>query len=162
MIALRLTSFTAVSCIGRGLAESLGALEQGRSGLARCAFETVDIETHVGEVAGVDATGLPEALRRFDCRNNRLAQLGLMQDGFTDAVTMSANHWGPRRVGVFLGTSTAGILETELAYRARAPESGALPKDFNYATTHNSFSVADFVRQNLSRFAALSVARSAI
>ena len=149
MIALRLTSFTAVSCIGRGLAESLGALEQGRSGLARCAFETVDIETHVGEVAGVDATGLPEALRRFDCRNNRLAQLGLMQDGFTDAVTMSANHWGPRRVGVFLGTSTAGILETELAYRARAPESGALPKDFNYATTHNSFSVADFVRQML-------------
>jgi 3-oxoacyl-[acyl-carrier-protein] synthase I len=149
MIPLQLTRFTAVSAMGRGLAETLDTLDQERSGLAPCAFETVDIETHVGEVVGVDATALPEALRSFNCRNNRLAQLGLMQDGFTDAVATSANHWGPRRVGVFLGTSTSGILETELAYRAREPGSGDLPKNFNYAATHNSFSVADFVRRAL-------------
>lgn len=149
MTPLRLTHFTAVSAVGRGLAETLDALEQQRSGLAPCAFETVDIETHIGEVPGVDATALPQALRGFNCRNNRLAQLALMQDGFTDAVATSADHWGPRRVGVFLGTSTAGILETELAYRARGSATGELPKDFNYAATHNSFSVADFVRQAL-------------
>jgi 3-oxoacyl-[acyl-carrier-protein] synthase I len=149
MTPLQLSRFTAVSAMGRGLAETLHTLEQERSGLVPCAFETVDIETHIGEVAGVDATVLPEALRSFNCRNNRLAQLGLMQDGFTDAVATSANHWGPRRVGVFLGTSTSGILQTELAYRAREPDSGDLPKDFNYAATHNSFSVADFVRRAL-------------
>ena len=149
MIPLRLTCFTAVSAVGCGTAETLDSLEQQRSGLAPCAFETVDVETHVGEVPGVDATALPESLRGFSCRNNRLAQLGLMQDGFAAAVAASAGHWGPRRVGVFLGTSTSGILETELAYRARDPAAGALPKEFNYAATHNSFSVADFVLQAL-------------
>jgi len=149
MTPLRLTCFTAVSAVGCGTAATLASLEQQRSGLAPCAFETVDVETHVGEVPGVDATALPESLRAFSCRNNRLAQLGLMQDGFAAAVAASAGHWGPRRVGVFLGTSTSGILETELAYRARDPVGGALPKDFNYAATHNSFSVADFVLQAL-------------
>jgi 3-oxoacyl-[acyl-carrier-protein] synthase-1 len=49
-------------------------------------------------------------------------------------------------VGVFLGTSTAGILQTELAYRERDPASGALPANFQYSSTHNTFSVADYVR----------------
>jgi 3-oxoacyl-[acyl-carrier-protein] synthase I len=149
MTPLVLTHFTAVSAIGRGLAQTFDALEHQRSGLAPCAFETVDLETQIGEVSGVDSTSLPEALLVFNCRNNRLAQLGLAQDGFSDAVAESAARWGPRRVGVFLGTSTAGMLETELAYRDRDPATGALRADFNYATTHNSYAVADFVRRTL-------------
>jgi 3-oxoacyl-[acyl-carrier-protein] synthase-1 len=54
---------------------------------------------------------------------------------------------GRRRVGVFIGTSTAGIMQTELAYRARDPISGTLPASFEYGTTHNSFSVADYLRR---------------
>jgi 3-oxoacyl-[acyl-carrier-protein] synthase-1 len=46
-----------------------------------------------------------------------------------------------------LGTSTACIMQTELAYRARDAVSGALPPSFEYGTTHNSFSVADYLRQ---------------
>jgi 3-oxoacyl-[acyl-carrier-protein] synthase-1 len=149
MTPLVLTRFTAVSAIGRGLAQTLDALEQKHSGLAPCAFETVDLETHVGEVPGVDATTLPESLLEFNCRNNRLAQLGLSQDDFSEAVAISVERWGRRRVGVFLGTSTAGMLETELAYRNRDPATGALPADFNYAGTHNAFAVADFVRRAL-------------
>jgi len=149
MTPLVLTRFTAVSAIGRGLAQMLEALEQKRGGLAPCAFETVDLETQVGEVSGVDATTLPQSLLEFNCRNNRLAQLGLAQDGFCEAVAESAARWGRRRIGIFLGTSTAGMLETELAYRNRDAATGALPADFNYATTHNSFAVADFVRRAL-------------
>ena len=119
MTPLILKRFTAVSAIGRGLAQTVDALENMRGGLAPCAFETVDLETYVGEVSGLDATKLPQALLRFNCRNNRLAQLGLAQDGFTEAVAESAARWGSHRVGVFLGTSTAGMLETELAYRDR-------------------------------------------
>jgi 3-oxoacyl-[acyl-carrier-protein] synthase-1 len=37
-------------------------------------------------------------------------------------------------------------VQTELAYRQRDPVSGALPDDFNYRTTHNSFSLAEFTR----------------
>ena len=44
-----------------------------------------------------------------------------------------ARH-GKARVGVFLGTSTAGILETELAYRRRDP--AALVKGYVHPPHH--------------------------
>jgi 3-oxoacyl-[acyl-carrier-protein] synthase-1 len=143
---LWLSHFTATSSIGRGLDQTLAALRQRRAGLVPCAFETVDLATFVGEVAGVDAVQLPAHLADFDCRNNRLALLGLTQDGFGEAVRAAIGKYGAQRVGVFLGTSTSGILQTELAYRRRDPVTGALPADFIYRTTHNTFSVADFTR----------------
>lgn len=141
--------FTATSAIGRGLSQTLDALRGRRGGLAPCTFDTVDLPTFIGEVAGVDAVQLPAHLAAFDCRNNRLAFLGLVQDGFADAVAAAARRHGPQRVGVFLGTSTSGIYQTELAYRRRDPVDGSLPADFDYACTHNTFSVADFARRCL-------------
>ena len=149
MKALALTSFTATSCIGRGVEATLAALRERRTGLERCAFETATLDALVGEVAGVDEAPLPPGLREYECRNNRLAQLGLVQDGFAEAVRRSARRHGRERVGVFLGTSTSGILETELAYRRRDPASGALPADFRYRGAHNTFSLAAFAREAL-------------
>jgi 3-oxoacyl-[acyl-carrier-protein] synthase I len=146
---LLLSHYTASSCLGNGLASTLSALTAERSGLAPCRFESVVLDTQIGEVAGVDSVRLPTSLQAYDCRNNRLAQLGLEQDGFADRVRARAAHWGPGRIGVFLGTSTAGILETELAYRRRDPISGALPDNFNYTNHHNSFAVSDYVRRAL-------------
>src|SRR3989440_440007 len=85
MNPLALTSFTATSCIGRGVAATLATLRERRTGLAPCAFETVTLDTWVGEVAGVDEAALPATLREFECRNNRLAHLGLAQDGLAEA-----------------------------------------------------------------------------
>jgi 3-oxoacyl-[acyl-carrier-protein] synthase-1 len=161
MTPLVLRHFTATSCIGRGLEATLESLRALRSGLAPCAFETVTLDTHIGEVPGVDAVRLPPALQRFDCRNNRLAQLGIAQDGFSDAVAACAGRWGSRRVGLFLGTSTSGMLETEVAYRRRDPDSGALPAEFNYAGSHNSYSVAGFVREILGLAGPAAVVSSA-
>ena len=149
MTPLLLSRFTATSCIGRGLGETLATLESQRTGLARCKFETVELNTHIGEVPGIDDERLPAGLAQFDCRNNRLAQLGLRQDGFATAVEELAERLGRRRIGVFLGTSTSGILETEIAYRHRDPQTGALPADFHYRGAHNTFSVADFARNAL-------------
>ena len=147
MTPLLLAEFTASSCVGLGLKATLAALLEQRSGLKRCEFETVNIDTYIGEVPGVDAQRVPKNLAVFDCRNNRLAELALQQDGFLESVQAAASRWGRRRIGVFIGTSTAGILQTELAYRARDPHSGALPSSFEYGSTHNSFSVADYLRQ---------------
>jgi 3-oxoacyl-[acyl-carrier-protein] synthase-1 len=127
----------------------LESLRGQRSGLRPCAFETVTLETHIGEVPGVDEVRLPATLRRFDCRNNRLAQLGIQEDGFIDEVAACVGRWGRQRVGLFLGTSTSGMLDTEIAYRRRDPATGALPADFDYAGTHNSYSLAAFVRTTL-------------
>jgi 3-oxoacyl-[acyl-carrier-protein] synthase I len=147
MKPLLLSKFTATSCIGRGNAQILTSLLEQRGGLKQCDFETVNINIHIGEVPGVDAQRLPSSLQTFDCRNNRLAELALQQDGFFEAVQASAARWGRGRIGVFLGTSTAGILQTELAYRERDATSGALPQSYQYATTQNTFSIADYIRQ---------------
>ena len=144
---LLISSFTATTCLGQGLDALLGGLREGRSGLTPCAFETVKLDTWIGEVATVDDQKLPKSLARYDCRNNRLAQLGLEADGFADRVREGIARHGKTRVGIFLGTSTAGILQTELAYRRRDPETGALPGDFNYRTTHNTFSLGEFARE---------------
>ena len=149
MQPLLISSFTATSCLGSGLGPLLDALLASRSGLAPCRFETVKLDTFVGEVAGVDTQPVPPSLAGFDCRNNRLAELALRQDGFLDDVAAAANRHGPRRIGVFVGTSTSGILETEIAYRHRDPLTGALPASLDYRRTHNTYSVAEFTRERL-------------
>ena len=161
MRPLYLSNFTATSCIGFGLGETLDALCCQRSGLSRCQFETVDLDTWIGEVRGVDDVQIRPDLREFDCRNNRLAQMGFAQDGFEAAVEEAAAYFGRERVGVFLGSSTAGILQTELAYRRRDPVTGALPADFVYHGTHNQFSVADFARRYFRLVGPAVVASSA-
>lgn len=147
MKPLLLSHFTATSCIGRGLEQTLDALQHGRSGLVPCAFETVELDTFIGEVAGVDDVQLPPHLADYDCRNNRLAQLAFTQDNFAEAIHAATVKYGAHRIGVFIGTSTSGILETELAYRQRDAVNGALPASFHYGTQHNTFSVADFTRR---------------
>lgn len=146
MKPLLLTHFTATSCIGRGLQQTLEALRQGRRALKHCNFETVDLNTFIGEVEGVDDVKLVASMAEYNCRNNRLAQLGLEQDGFNDAVNIAADKYGLDRIGVFIGTSTSGILETEIAFRQRDPETRALPEEFIYSKTQNTYSVADFTR----------------
>jgi 3-oxoacyl-(acyl-carrier-protein) synthase len=105
------------SCLGHGLAGTVTALRDGKGGLMPCTFDTVDLPTFTGEVAQVDSVQLPAKLARFDCRNNRLAMLGLEQDGFVAAAKAITEKYGAHRVAVFIGTSTSGILQTELAYR---------------------------------------------
>jgi len=144
-----ITDYTLVTALGVGRAATLAALREGRSGLAQRQFETAALNTWIGEVDGVDAIRLPAALTDFECRNNRLAQLGLDADDFAARVAKARARWGADRVGVFLGTSTSGILQTELAYRHLDPATGALPAGFHYAQTQNTWSVADFTRRVL-------------
>ena len=149
MKPLAVSHYTLVTALGHGREATLAALKAARTGLAHRPFETAKLDTWLGVVDEADTLVLTGELASFDCRNNRLAELGLRADGFGDAVRHAAARWGAHRVGVFLGTSTAGILQTELAYRRRDPGTGALPADFHYAQTHSPFSVADFVRRAL-------------
>ena len=149
MTPLALSAFTVTSALGAGQAATLGALQAQRSGLAPLRFEALPLATWTGEVDGVDAVALPDALAAFDCRNNRLAWLALQHDGLLERVAAARARWGTQRVGVFLGTSTSGLLQTEHAYRRRGPD-GALPADFDYGATQNSFSLADFVGRALA------------
>jgi len=148
MTPLGISYFTATSALGRGLDAHLQALLDERSGLHDAGFETSRLHTWTGEVIGLE-TPLPTAFFDWDCRNNRLAELGLLQDGFIDAVAAARTRHGADRIAVYVATSTAGVQQTELAYRAYRSDGGALPDWFNHRTTQNSFSVADYTRLRL-------------
>ena len=149
MKPLAVVDYTVVSALGHGRAATLAALQAGRTGLARQDFETATLGSWLGVVAGADEVVLKSEFAEHDCRNNRLAELALRADDFGGRVQRAARRWGTARVGVFLGTSTSGILQTEVAYRHRDAGTGALPRSLHYATTHNSYSVAGYVRATL-------------
>jgi 3-oxoacyl-[acyl-carrier-protein] synthase-1 len=142
---LALRDFSVVSSLAAGRGATLEALRAGRSGLAPCRFDGFPHPAYVGEVAGLDEVELPGQWAAFDCRNNRLAMLALRQDGFLDSVAAARARYGASRIGVYAGTSTSGLYQTELAYRDR-DAAGALPPGFDYARTHNTYSLARFVR----------------
>ena len=142
-------TYTMTSALGRGVAAHEQALREGASGLRLQRFETAHFDAWLGLVDGVDDVELPADLKDFDCRNNRLAWLGLQADGFFDRVQQAVRRHGPDRVGVFVGTSTSGILQTEQAYRERDPQTGALPASLHYGETHNTGALARFVQAAL-------------
>lgn len=143
-----ITHYTLLNALGRGVAASLQGLRQGRSGLRRNDYAPAPLPTWIGRVEGVEGVELPEQLREFDCRNNRLAAMCLAADDFSVAVAELRQRYGAERIGVYLGTSTSGIEQTEAAYRKRDAE-GRLPGDFHYMQTQNIFSLGDFVRRYL-------------
>jgi 3-oxoacyl-[acyl-carrier-protein] synthase-1 len=156
MAPLILTCYTLVSALGKGLNETYRALMNRRSGLRPCDFEDVRITAYIGRVDDVENMSFgggsaPTQLEQFDCRNNRLALLGLQQDGFIQAAIAARERYGAHRVAVLVGSSTSGMLETEHAYCHRDPASGALPSSYLISQhyTHNMFSAAHFVRTYL-------------
>jgi len=161
MQPLILSAFTLTNCLGRGLTATLAALREQRSGLSRCDFPGAELDTYIGRVEGIEHEPIAGALSDYDCRNNRLARIGLEQDSFARAVDSARRRYGPERIAVVLGTSTSGILETESAYRRRDPETGALPPDFRYRQTQNTFSVGDFTRRYLGLRGPASVVSTA-
>jgi 3-oxoacyl-[acyl-carrier-protein] synthase I len=143
--ALSITRYTVTNALGVGNDATWSALMSRHSGLTHCDFETAEIDTYIGRVADAQLLPVPKKLAIFDCRNNRLAQLALQADDFAARVRELIGRVGASRIGVFLGTSTSGILSTELAYRQRDAVTGALPADFHYAGTQNNYSLAGFV-----------------
>lgn len=149
MNRVAISDYTLATALGLGRAATVDALRANRTGLRHQGFETAALDTWLGEVDGVDDVRLPTALQAYDCRNNRLAWMGLQADGFAASVASARERHGAERVGVFLGTSTSGILSTEQAFRHRDPDSGALPPGFHYVETHSTGSLARFVRESL-------------
>jgi 3-oxoacyl-[acyl-carrier-protein] synthase I len=149
MQPLALSHMCIASAIGFGQDATLSALETGLSGLLPCRFETVALPTWAGEIEAIDNVRLQDAYASFECRNNRLAEIALNQDGFAEAVQAAVERYGATRIGLFVGTSTSAILQTEQAWRACDAVTGKLPGGFHYEQTHNSGSLAAYLRTRL-------------
>ncbi|MCR0985797.1 beta-ketoacyl-ACP synthase [Roseomonas populi] len=148
VLPLAMPALTATSAMGVGVEATRAALHGRRGGLSPCDLPGMPPGIWVGRVPGLEEVALPAELARFDCRNNRLAELALRQDGFAEAAEAAAARFGAHRVAVVLGTSTAGIAETEAAY-ARRDANGALPDDFDFAHTHDLHALPRYVRARL-------------
>jgi 3-oxoacyl-[acyl-carrier-protein] synthase-1 len=149
MQPVRLSHFAIATCLGAGIEPTVEALKAGRSGLRPREFPG-GVTTWAGEVDGLDNVRLSGDLAAFDCRNNRLAMFTLAQNGFTSAIERAKRTYGSSRIGVFLGSSTSGMEQTEIAYRDRDPTTGALPTTYHYDETHNMFSLARLLGRVLS------------
>ena len=143
-----ITAFTATCAAGAGRDALLDSLRAGRSGLRANDFGREPLKTFIGRVAGVEDTALPDSFSGYDSRNNRLAWLGLQQDGFRDAVLAARDRHGAHRVALVLGTSTACVGATEEAY-ARLTPAGEFPEDLRRPEVHTPHSTADFLRRAL-------------
>ncbi|RZL92905.1 MAG: beta-ketoacyl-[acyl-carrier-protein] synthase II, partial [Variovorax sp.] len=148
MPPLQISAFTATSAVGVGKAPLLAALEQGRSGLRANDFGDAPLPTWIGRVDGLEEMQLPQALAEWDCRNNRLAWLGLQADGFLGAVEAARERYGAARIALILGTSTSSIGETELAY-TQVDAEGGFPPGQRRPRLHTPHSLALFVQQVL-------------
>ena len=148
MQALCITAFTATCAAGTGRAELLDALTAARSGLRPKDFGREPLTTWVGRVAGVEQARLPPAFSAYECRNNRLAWLGLQRDGFLDAVVAARRKYGAQRLALVLGTSTSSIGATEEAYTRLTP-AGEFPEDLRYQAVHTPHSTGEFLQRVL-------------
>jgi len=146
---MKVSAYTVVSGIGRGVSAHTQALASNHGGLTSCDFEGVDLPTWIGRVKGLESVSIAAGLEDYDCRNNRLIQLGLEQDGMIEAVAQLKRTYNASRIGIFFGTSTSGIETTEQFYRRRARPGESLGAAFNYHKTQNVYSGAAFIREFL-------------
>ncbi|MFS2053563.1 acetate--CoA ligase family protein [Variovorax sp. CT11-76] len=145
---LQISAYTATSAVGVGKEPLAEALEHSRSGLRANDFGPAPLPTWIGRVDGLEEIRLPEAFAHWDCRNNRLAWLGLQADGFLEAVAEARGRHGAARIALILGTSTSSIGEAELAY-TQLDASGAFPTAQRRPKVHTPHSLAMFVQEVL-------------
>lgn len=151
MTPLRIAASSLVNGCGVGWREMGESLRQERSGLRRNDFaEAAELDTWIGRVDAADRIALPAAFADYECRQNRLVLLALEQDGFAATVAAARRRHGAERIGLFFGTSTSGILRTELAARAGLRDGAPLPLGAAvYERCHSMYASARFVREYL-------------
>jgi 3-oxoacyl-[acyl-carrier-protein] synthase-1 len=145
---LAVSAYTATSALGHGLTPQLHALEAARSGLRANDVSSAPLACWIGRTGGIEGVCLPEELAHWDCRNNRLAWLGLHQDDFAARVQAARERYGAGRIALVLGTSTASIGATEEAYR-RLDADGRFPADLRHPPIHMPHSLTAFVAEAL-------------
>ena len=109
----------------------------------------VQFNTWIGQVDGLEGQSLDGEWKQYNCRNNRLARLGMESDEFKESVSSARVRYGSNRIAVILGTSTSGIASTEHAYSQRNTQTGNLPESFDLINTHNIHSLVKFCQHYL-------------
>jgi 3-oxoacyl-[acyl-carrier-protein] synthase-1 len=133
------TAYALCNALGATTAEVIDSLRHGRSGLKPCPLN-VPFATFSGAVPGpLDPPG--PSLQAYDTRLLRICLRSL------DELPLEAlkRRRGADRVAIILGTSTAGIAETERAWGVRK-RTGALPPGYDWMRHHACGALLEAVR----------------
>jgi 3-oxoacyl-[acyl-carrier-protein] synthase-1 len=144
-----ITAYTATCAVGRGVDALVASLRERRGGLIPNDLPEQPLPCFIGRVAGLENPALPAELAHFDSRNNRLAWLGLIQDGFRERALALRERHGSTRIAVVLGTSTSNIGETEAAYRMLDSD-GRFPTAQLRPQVHQTHGLGLFVQSALA------------
>jgi 3-oxoacyl-[acyl-carrier-protein] synthase-1 len=119
-----------VNALGNGVEDVSARLFMGdTSGMVLEDGLLLNGQARVGRVSH-ELIAVPDPLKHFNCRNNQLLLTALAQ--IEDAVTHAISRYGRTRVGVVLGSSTAGMAEGEMAF-ASLKQHGSLPLSYHYS-----------------------------
>jgi 3-oxoacyl-[acyl-carrier-protein] synthase-1 len=138
-MASPVTAYALCNALGATTAQVIESLRNGRSGLAPCPLD-VPFETFSGAVPEpLEAPGA--SLQAYDTRLLRICLRSL------DELPLEAlrRKWGADRVAIVLGTSTAGIAETERAWGIRK-STGTLPPSYDWVRQHACGALLEAVR----------------
>jgi 3-oxoacyl-[acyl-carrier-protein] synthase-1 len=128
---IAITGYGNLNALGASRAEIVAALAAGRSGLARPA-EPLPFETMTGTVTAE----LPELDAEFAPWSTRVARMAaLLVAQIDEPLRRARTRWRAERIGVILGTSTAGAEATERAYREYVAR-GSLPESYDFRRQH--------------------------
>lgn len=136
-----ITAYSACNGLGQTTAEVIDALFAGRHGLTP-AESWLGVSTWVGLVPG-ELPALDARLRSYESRQARITSLVTLP--LLDAVERAKQRWGSGRVGLLIGTSTAGIAESERAL-VHQREHGKLPDDFAIERQHALHATVEVIR----------------
>jgi 3-oxoacyl-[acyl-carrier-protein] synthase I len=141
------TAFTLTSALGRGNAATLEAMQSQRGGLRRQALRGGGA-SWLGLVEDLDEP-VPAAVRRLDCRANRMMERALAQDDLLTRVAHARERYGAHRVGCFMGTITGGQGDAERCYREHDPKAGDLGPDDRIDVFVQLYSMTEYCRRRL-------------
>jgi 3-oxoacyl-[acyl-carrier-protein] synthase-1 len=141
------SAYTLTCAAGHGMDEVRRSIVAGRTGLSNNTWPGSEVDTVLGEVPGLyDANLKVDA--EDECRNNRLALLGLQHDDFINAVQRVKEEFGRDRCAVILGTSTSSIERSEYAF-AHLTAAGEFPPECIQMEMHHPHATASFIARSL-------------
>lgn len=139
---LPITGYSLCNALGGDRPTVLEALREGRSGLERPPMD-LPFQTLVGGL-GFDLPELPRRLEGWGNRSARMASHLLSR--LETVLARARKRWRPERIGVLLGTSTAGADVTEAAY-AHYIAHGMLPPAYDFKRQHTYGALLHVVKE---------------
>jgi 3-oxoacyl-[acyl-carrier-protein] synthase-1 len=134
-----------VTALGHGVEHTWPRLVAGDQSAFTRRADLVPRRTLLVGEAPLPLPPLPEKLRRFECRNNRLSLAAVTQIERT--IRAVIDRVGAERVAVVMGSSTSGVAAAEHAIAERA-RTGLLPETFDYVQYEHG-GVAEFLARYL-------------